>query len=50
MSNTPEFITCAMTAIEEGISAHEIKEECACRMGFSSQTTPSTPLNQQPQE
>lgn len=32
--NNPEFVKCAMTAVEEGISAQEIKEECACRMGL----------------
>lgn len=34
-SDNPEFITCAMTAIEEGIAAEDIREECACRMGIS---------------
>ena len=32
-NNDPEFIKCAMEAIEEGIKAQEIKEECACRLG-----------------
>jgi hypothetical protein len=36
MSNNPEFIKCAMTAIEEGVRAKDIKEECACRLGISS--------------
>ena len=31
--NDPEFIKCAMEAMEEGIKAQEIKEECACRLG-----------------
>ena len=34
--NNPEFIKCAMQAIEEGVSASAIKEECACSMGLQS--------------
>jgi hypothetical protein len=30
----PEFIKCAMEAIEQGVKAADIKEECACRMGL----------------
>lgn len=41
-SDNPEFITCAMTAIEEGIAADDIKEECACRMGLSGTETTTT--------
>ena len=33
ISNDPEFMTCAMDALEEGINPQEIKEECACRLG-----------------
>jgi len=35
-NNDPEFVKCAMDAIEEGFKASEIKEECACRMGLQS--------------
>lgn len=43
--NNPEFIKCAMDAMEEGIKAEEIKEECACRMGLQSES-----INNQPKE
>lgn len=32
--NNPDFVKCAMDAIEEGIKAADIQEECACRMGY----------------
>ena len=38
MNNTnPEFVKCAMDAIEEGIKASDIVEECACRLGYQAQ-------------
>ncbi len=46
-SNNPEFIKCAMEAIEEGIRAEEIKEECACRMGLQSREFDEETNNQQ---
>jgi hypothetical protein len=46
-SNSPEFIKCAMDAIEEGIKAEEIKEECACRMGLQSLESSNETNNQQ---
>ena len=46
-SNDPEFITCAMDALEEGIKAQEIKEECACRLGYPLQ---EESINNQPKE
>lgn len=45
--NNPEFIKCAMEAIEEGIKAQEIKEECACRMGLQSLEFNDETINQQ---
>lgn len=44
-SNNPEFIKCAMEAIEQGISAYAIKEECACRMGLQSHHVDINNLN-----
>jgi hypothetical protein len=35
--NSPEFITCAMDAIEQGVRASAIKEECECRSKSASQ-------------
>ena len=35
-NDNPEFVKCAMDAIEEGIKASEIKEECSCRLGLMS--------------
>lgn len=43
----PEFIKCAMDAIEEGIKAEEIKAECACRMGLQSHESDEETNNQQ---
>jgi hypothetical protein len=43
----PEFIKCAMDAVEQGIKAQEIKEECACRLGRPSQ---EETINPQPKE
>ncbi len=28
----PDFIKCAMDALEEGVMANEIEKECCCRM------------------
>jgi len=49
-NNDPEFIKCAMDAIEEGIEADEIKEECACRLGLQSQENHDKAINHQPKE
>jgi len=46
-NNDPEFIKCAMEAMEEGIKAQEIKEECACRLG---QPLPEETIQPQPKE
>jgi len=46
-NNDPEFIKCAMEALEEGIKAQEIKEECACRLG---QPLQEETHNRQPKE
>lgn len=46
-SNNPEFIKCAMDAIEEGVKADEIKEECACRMGIKLLKSSDENINQQ---
>jgi hypothetical protein len=44
--SNPEFIKCAMEALEEGIRAQEIKEECACRMGLQSRESDEETNNQ----
>ena len=46
-NNDPEFIKCVMEAVEQGIKAQEIKEECACRLGHPLQEETSKP---QPKE
>ena len=46
-SDHPEFIKRAMDAIEEGIKAVEIKEECACRMGLQSRESDEETNNHQ---
>lgn len=46
-SDDPEFIKCVMEAVEEGIKAQEIKEECACRLG---QPSREESINNQPKE
>jgi hypothetical protein len=45
-TNSPEFVICAMDAIEEGFKAADIVEECSCRMGFSSSQTYLNQTNQ----
>lgn len=45
--NNPEFIKCAMEAVEQGISAYEIKEECVCRMGLQSHEFNNKPTNKE---
>jgi hypothetical protein len=44
-SNDPEFIKCAMDAIEEGIKVQEIQEECACRLGLQVPVSSKNTIN-----